>query len=159
MHPKEFGQACRIGLNFDIPTIGITKKASNVDGMKQAFYKNVCKDLKNHFGATINLVGESGKTWGAAFNITQGDVNPLFISQGHYISLPTAIQCVNYSMKQKQEWPEPIRHVNLFLQETIENQKGIESQISSLGSENGKFQVKYFEMGDVKDPQNKEFYA
>ena len=43
-HPKRSGQACMVGMSFDLPTIGVTNKASNIGTMNQAYYKKAISE-------------------------------------------------------------------------------------------------------------------
>lgn len=55
----------------------------------------------------MNLVGKSGKTWGAALRSTDESKNPIIISVGHRVSLETAIRVVKASIL-KYRIPEPV---------------------------------------------------
>jgi len=43
-------------------------------------------------GDFVELVGKSGRIWGAAFKSTTQSIQPLIVSTGHRISLPTALK-------------------------------------------------------------------
>ncbi len=60
----------------------------------------------------INLVGTSGKIWGAALRSTTDSKNPIIISVGHRITLDTAIKVVKACIH-KFRIPEPIRCADL----------------------------------------------
>jgi deoxyribonuclease V len=78
-HPRRFGIASHLGVLCDIPAIGVAK--SRLIGS----YGN----LPDQRGAWIPL-RDSGEIIGAVLRSRRG-VNPLFISPGHRISLPTAV--------------------------------------------------------------------
>jgi deoxyribonuclease V len=98
-HPRRFGLACHIGVLFDVATIGCAKtsllgEAGNV-GPKR--------------GDHAPLV-DHAETIGAVLR-TQDDVNPVFTSIGHRISLHTACEyilrlCPRYRL------PETTRHAD-----------------------------------------------
>jgi deoxyribonuclease V len=78
-HPRRFGIASHLGVLCDIPAIGVAK--SRLIGS----YGN----LPDQRGAWIPL-RDGGEIIGAVLRSRRG-VNPLFISPGHRISLPTAV--------------------------------------------------------------------
>ncbi|MFQ4142379.1 deoxyribonuclease V [Chlorogloeopsis sp. ULAP02] len=81
-HPRRFGIACHLGVIVDIPSIGVAK--SLLVGKHQ--------DLSDIRGSWQPLVYK-GDTVGAALR-TRSGVKPVYISSGHRISLPTAIDYV-----------------------------------------------------------------
>ena len=60
---------------------------------------------------SVNIVGKSGKTWGAALRASESKV-PVYVSQGHRVSLDTAIEIVKMTCGQA-KIPEPIRQADL----------------------------------------------
>ncbi|MDM9382179.1 deoxyribonuclease V [Chlorogloeopsis sp. ULAP01] len=81
-HPRRFGIACHLGVIVDIPTIGVAK--SLLVGKHQ--------DLSDTRGSWQPLIYK-GEAVGAALR-TRPSVKPVYISSGHRISLPTAIDYV-----------------------------------------------------------------
>ena len=59
----------------------------------------------------MTLIGDSGKLWGAAIRSTDESKNPIIVSQGHKVSLMTAIEVVKAVTKVRV--PEPIRYADL----------------------------------------------
>jgi len=63
------------------------------------------------------LIGDSGKVWGAALRSTEDSTKPIIVSQGHWISLETALKvvkmCTNYRV------PEPIRIADLSSRDKV----------------------------------------
>lgn len=81
-HPRRFGIACHLGLLVDIPTIGVAK--SLLVGKHE--------DLPEIRGSWQPLI-HRGETVGAVLR-TRAGVKPLYVSSGHRVSLPTAIDYV-----------------------------------------------------------------
>lgn len=81
-HPRRFGIACHLGLLIDIPTIGVAK--SLLVGKHE--------DLPETRGSQQPLI-HRGETIGAVLRTRTG-VKPVYVSSGHRISLPTAIDYV-----------------------------------------------------------------
>ena len=99
-HPRRFGLASHLGLLLNIPTIGCAK--SRLCGTH--------KPLTNEAGVYTNRT-DNGEIIGVALR-TKAGVNPIYISIGHKIDLPTAIHwvmksCRNYRL------PEPSRLAHL----------------------------------------------
>lgn len=81
-HPRRLGIASHLGLLIDMPTIGVAK--SRLLGKHE--------ELAETKGSTQPLIYE-GETVGAVLR-SRTAVKPLYISSGHRISLPTAIDYV-----------------------------------------------------------------
>lgn len=81
-HPRRFGLACHLGVMFDIPTIGCSKKkligTTEEPGTRRGDYS----PLMDH-GDVVGRVLR-----------TQDNVKPLYVSVGHFISLPTACEWI-----------------------------------------------------------------
>ena len=58
-------------------------------------------------GDTVELVGDSGRVWGAALRAGDSKM-PVYVSQGHRVSLETSLAIVKMSCG-KTKIPEPIR--------------------------------------------------
>ncbi|KAK7293577.1 hypothetical protein RJT34_16445 [Clitoria ternatea] len=111
LHPRGFGLACHIGVEANLPTIGIGKNLHHVDGLNQSRVRKLLEAEENSSKNFINLVGCSRQIWGAAMRSTQGSIKPIFISIGHRISLETAIIIVQITCKYRV--PEPIRQADI----------------------------------------------
>ncbi|XP_027331368.1 endonuclease V [Abrus precatorius] len=111
LHPRGFGLACHIGVEANLPTIGIAKNLHHVDGLNQSRVRKLLGAEENTSKDFINLVGNSGHIWGAAMRSTQGSIKPIYISIGHRISLQTAIMIVQMTCKYRV--PEPIRQADI----------------------------------------------
>jgi deoxyribonuclease V len=81
-HPRRLGIACHLGLLIDIPTIGAAK--SLLIGKHE--------EVPETKGSWKPLI-HKGETIGAVLR-TRTRVKPLYISSGHRVSLPTAIDYV-----------------------------------------------------------------
>jgi deoxyribonuclease V len=95
-HPRRLGIACHLGVIIDMPTIGVAK--SLLIGKHEL--------LSETRGSWQPLI-DKGETIGAVLR-TRDNVRPLYVSSGHRISLPTAI---DYVMKctPKYRLPETTR--------------------------------------------------
>ncbi|ESN97619.1 hypothetical protein HELRODRAFT_85315 [Helobdella robusta] len=109
LHKKNFGLACHIGVMLDLPTIGVAKKLSNVDGIEKN--NSLRKKIENmqNCGDSIMLESSSGNVLGIALRSGVDSRNPVYISVGHKISLQTAINLVKLCCVCR--IPEPIRLV------------------------------------------------
>lgn len=81
-HPRRFGIACHLGVLVDIPTIGVAK--SLLVGKHE-----IVPETKGNWQPLIH----KGETIGAVLR-SRTKVKPLYISSGHRVSLPTAIDYV-----------------------------------------------------------------
>lgn len=117
-HPRRFGLASHLGLILNKPSVGCAK--SRLYGQ--------CVEPGKLKGASTPLLDDEGGIIGAVLR-TRDRVNPVFVSQGHRVSLETALDivltcCVKYRI------PQPIRHVHNFVNslrkeiETSENRTG-----------------------------------
>ncbi|HIK32982.1 MAG TPA: deoxyribonuclease V [Oscillatoriales cyanobacterium M59_W2019_021] len=78
-HPRRFGLACHLGVLVDLPAIGVAKSR----------YIGQHAELPTPRGSWQPLT-DNGETIGAVLR-TQTGVKPIYVSVGHRISLPTAI--------------------------------------------------------------------
>jgi len=109
LHPRKFGSASQIGVELDIPTIGIGKTMLNIDGLDEGIINSQFKVCKK--GEYIELIGTTGTKYGVAYKSSNNCLNPIYISVGHNISLTTAIKVVN--MCTTYRVPEPIRNSDI----------------------------------------------
>lgn len=96
-HPRGLGVACLLGVALDVPTIGVAK--SILVGTVQG-------DLPDAAGAQAPLVWQ-GRLIGIALRTRRG-ANPVYISIGHRVSLPTALAWV-IALGRGRRLPEPTR--------------------------------------------------
>lgn len=81
-HPRRFGIACHLGVLIDIPTIGVAKSWLIGEHEELPIEKGSWQPL-HHRGEIIGAVVRSRTA-----------VKPIYVSSGHKISLPTAIDYV-----------------------------------------------------------------
>ena len=99
-HPRRLGIAAHLGLWLDLPTIGCAKSILTGTYDKDA--------LGEEAGSWVPLVDrKNGEIIGAAVR-TRSHVNPMFISPGNLISLPTTIHYV-LACSKGYRLPEPTR--------------------------------------------------
>ncbi len=81
-HPRRFGIACHLGVILDIPTIGVAK----------SWLIGKYEEVPQTKGSWQPLI-HNNQTIGAVLR-TRSNVKPVYVSSGHRISLPTAIEYV-----------------------------------------------------------------
>ncbi|MEB3829566.1 deoxyribonuclease V [Phormidium sp. CCY1219] len=81
-HPRRFGLACHLGVLTDLPAIGVAKSRFIGEHDELGKQRGAWQPLR-HQGEIIGAVVR-----------TRSNVNPIYISIGHRISLPTAIDYV-----------------------------------------------------------------
>ncbi|KAJ1735145.1 hypothetical protein LPJ61_000708 [Coemansia biformis] len=107
LHPRRFGSACHIGVELDMPTVGVAKNFLHIADMPGMDARAI-KDAFRAGAAELALVGGSGQSYGAAVAPAGGAaVNPVFVSPGHRVSLRTAVALVRSCSLHRV--PEPIR--------------------------------------------------
>jgi deoxyribonuclease V len=120
-HPRRFGIACHFGLLTGLPTLGCAKTVL------------VGKyDEPDERAGSYSLMTHKGETVGAALR-TKDRVAPVYISPGHLIDLPGAIQLAMHSVrgytpsdrsspsKSKYRIPEPTRQAHLLVNDVRRN--------------------------------------
>lgn len=95
-HPRRIGIACHMGLWLDRPTVGCSK--TRLTGRHE--------EVPPEKGAWAPLL-DKAEVVGAALR-TRAGTNPVFVSPGHLIDLPSAIDLV-MRCSPKFRLPEPIR--------------------------------------------------
>ncbi|KAJ2047274.1 hypothetical protein H4S04_004549 [Coemansia sp. S16] len=109
LHPRRFGSACQLGVELDIPTIGVAKNFLHIDGLsadarslKQMFQQTE-PPLEIELSIADTAYGMAVAPGGGA----SGATNPIFVSTGHRVSLRTAVDIVRKCSRHRV--PEPIR--------------------------------------------------
>ncbi|KAI8147569.1 endonuclease V-domain-containing protein [Fennellomyces sp. T-0311] len=111
LHPRMCGIACHLGVLANIPTIGVAKNFLVIPGtpsMKQV--KEKCRQELQKRGDTF-LLKSNDVTYGAALRTTDAAPSPVFVSQGHRVSLDTSLKIVLACCRFR--IPEPIRRADL----------------------------------------------
>jgi len=101
LHPRRCGLACYIGISTNLPTIGVAKSL-------------FCGCVQSN-----NFVSHKGEILGYALKSKNNSMKMAYVSVGHKISLPTAIQLVRALTKINQNTPEPLRVADILSKEQI----------------------------------------
>jgi deoxyribonuclease V len=100
-HPRRLGLACHLGVLLDIPTIGVAK----------SLFIGKHEDVAPEKGNWQPLI-DRDETIGAVLR-SRSSVKPIYISIGHKISLPTAINYVmgcltKYRLPETTRWADKL---------------------------------------------------
>ena len=100
-HPRRFGIACHLGVLIDMPTIGVAKSLLVGKHDELPVEKGSWQPLRYR-----------GQTVGAVLRSRTG-VKPLYVSPGHLISLPSAIDYVlrcttKYRLPETTRWADKL---------------------------------------------------
>ena len=120
-HPRRFGLACHLGLCSNVPTIGVAKSRLIGSFEEPSREKGSWSPL-THKDDVIGAVLRS-----------RAGVKPLFISSGHRISLPTAIQ-LTLACTPKYRLPETTRLADRLASNRLKTsrQKHLQASKSSV---------------------------
>lgn len=102
MHPKGVGLASHLGVELDVPTIGVAK--SRLCGHLQ-------DELDRDEGKKCTEVKRNGKLIGHALLTGKRAKNPIYVSAGHLISHAEAVNLVKSYCRYK--IPDPIRRAHI----------------------------------------------
>lgn len=119
-HPRGYGSASQIGVNLNIPTIGLSKSFLKLNGLNEDDYI-ICieNNYKHDFELQITTT-EHGVIASALY--TGKSKHPrCYVSIGHRISLPSAVEIIKKCSMSK--IPEPIRQADLISREYIRKRK------------------------------------
>lgn len=99
-HPRGFGLASHLGLILNRPSIGCAK----------SLLYGRCREPGKSRGAHSPIMDEEGRVIGVVLR-TRDRVSPIFVSQGHKVSLDTAVEivlscCTGYRI------PHPLRYAH-----------------------------------------------
>ncbi|KAJ2576691.1 hypothetical protein GGH19_001972 [Coemansia sp. RSA 1807] len=106
LHPRRFGSACHLGIELNMPTIGVAKSLLHFDDLSHVGAKEL-KGVFREGAREVELKGQSGSVYGRAVRPPGLASNPVFVSSGHRVSLDTAVRVVRACSKVRV--PEPIR--------------------------------------------------
>ncbi|GBG24638.1 Endonuclease V [Hondaea fermentalgiana] len=121
MHPEGFGLASHLGVELDVRTVGVAKTFLHVDGItKDVMAAQLAATPRAASGFTATrLVGASKRCWGCAVLPLASLSKPIFVSQGHRVSLETALEVVRRCSAYR--IPEPVRQADLRSREWLRN--------------------------------------
>ena len=108
-HPRRFGIACHMGVLLDRPTIGVAKS------LLIGTHEEPGKKAGNWAPLLAANTEKENETIGAVLR-TADSVRPVFVSQGHRISLESAIQFV-MGVADGYRIPRPTRDADHFVGE------------------------------------------
>lgn len=98
-HPRRFGLACHGGVLFDVPSVGAAK----------TILLGEHGDLGSARGSVAPLIFD-GEEVGAAVR-TRAGISPVYVSAGHLMDLPTAVEVV-LENSPCYRIPEPVRRAH-----------------------------------------------
>ncbi len=98
-HPRGFGLASHLGLWFDLPSIGCTKKP---------LLGNFASPGRSK--GSFEWIEKKGEKVGAVLRTREG-VEPVFVSPGHRIDLATSLQVILAACR-RFRIPEPLRRAH-----------------------------------------------
>ena len=101
-HPRGFGIACHLGVLLDIPSVGVAKTF---------LYGQYDKTQALAPGESTPLRDKSGKEEIGAVVQTKLRTNPLYVSPGHKVSVPSATRLVLECVR-GYRLPEPTRQAH-----------------------------------------------
>lgn len=94
LHDRMAGSATQLGIELDIPTIGIGKNLNITDGIREREVKKVFNEKCKEIGDYIHLKGQTGIIYGAGIKTSKKSSKPLYVSIGHKISLKTSLKII-----------------------------------------------------------------
>ena len=122
-HPRRFGLACHLGVLLDVPSIGVAK----------SLLIGECQEPARPAGSTAALVdADTGEQIGAAVR-TANAVRPVYVSQGHRISLERAIE-FTLAVKDGFRIPRPTREADHFVSEICRRRKALAAAGGALSA-------------------------
>ncbi len=101
-HPRRFGIACHVGVLLDLPTIGCAK----------SILVGTHAPLASEAGSHVPLIYRDEHV-GEVLR-TKSGVAPIYVSVGHLVDLPSAVELVWRSTR-KYRQPEPTRQAHLLV--------------------------------------------
>ncbi|WNG32824.1 endonuclease V [Archangium violaceum] len=110
-HPRRFGLACHGGLLFGVPSIGCAK----------SLLVGKHGPLGEERGSVADIVHD-GEVVGRAVRTRRG-VLPVYVSPGHMMDLPTAVELV-LRMTSRYREPETTRHAHRLVNDVRRSARG-----------------------------------
>ncbi|KCV71134.1 hypothetical protein H696_02085 [Fonticula alba] len=110
LHERSCGLASYLGVQIDLPTIGVSKTFFKLPGIEAEDVSSRAAAELTQSGSFFDLIDSSGRVKGRAMRATKKSSRPIFVSVGHRVSLDTAVRVVHGSCEFR--LPEPIRHAD-----------------------------------------------
>ncbi|WP_417503125.1 deoxyribonuclease V [Marinobacter sp.] len=105
-HPRRFGLACHLGVIFDVPTVGCGKTRLLGEHQEPDTTRGAVAPLVDHNEVIGNVLK------------TQTNINPIYVSIGHRVSLTTACEWV-LKLAPKYRLPETTRQADQVVRTTL----------------------------------------
>ncbi|MEH7110364.1 deoxyribonuclease V [Bacillus sp. JJ1764] len=105
-HPRRFGLACHLGVLYDIPTIGCGKTKLIGNFTEPDSYRGASSPLVDNHEIIGNVLR------------TQKNINPIFVSIGHRISLTTSCELI-LKLSPNFRLPETTRQADQLVKKTM----------------------------------------
>jgi len=121
LHKEKFGMACHIGVLTNTPTIGISKKLCQTNGLENnQDHKDKIKSCLLKEGDYFELLSDEKvpSLLGYTYRSTQTSTNPIYVSVGHKISWETCLWILKLVIS-KYRMPDPLRQADLLTREKI----------------------------------------
>lgn len=120
LHPAGFGSACHVGVLLDIPTVGVAKKMHFYDailrnGPLNRFIREQIQNMDKD-EQVVEFCSDQQRDRKAAIYLPNSKFSgqPIFVSQGHNISLETALKVVQMTiLYDRRRLPEPLFQADL----------------------------------------------
>lgn len=120
LHPVGFGSACHVGVLLDIPTVGVAKKMHFFDAIlrNDALHRFIREQISSldRSGQVCQFAPIKERDEKSAILLPNAKFSgePVFVSQGHAISLETALQVVKMTiLHDRRKLPEPLFQADL----------------------------------------------
>jgi len=135
LHPRFAGLASHFGVLHNIPTIGVSKKCCLIDdgpNINRSAVREKAKTVLLKQGDYFELVGDSGKVYGAAVRSCDDTTAPIYVSVGHKVTLSFALELTKACTKCRV--PQPTRLADIWGRDKIrrdENRKMLRGNTSN----------------------------
>jgi len=120
LHPRCAGLASHFGVLHNIPTIGVSKKCCLIDdgpNINRSAVREKAKSVLLKRGDYFELVGDSGKVYGAAVRSCDDTIAPIYVSIGHKVTLSFALELTKACTKSRV--PQPTRLADIWGRDKI----------------------------------------
>ena len=120
LHPRFCGIACHIGVDSNIPTIGVAKNLHQIEEFGPEFNRDFVRDNLSKLtqsGDFLPLSTSEGRTLGAVVKTGTDCKNGVFVSVGSGVSLDSSIKFVTGVSKYR--IPEPTRQADIISREFL----------------------------------------